>query len=420
LIRRLKPKAIIAQKAGEQMTPMHKTYEIKVLEQRKDGGRIVINTASIDRDRDRVLPNGARIENYSRNPVVQWGHDYHSPWSTIGKTNALDISADGIVADFELRPAANDSDPQNIIRLLWKGGWIRTASIGFVPLANNPNETGGMDFTEWELLEWSLVPIPYNQDALRLAVKGFDPQSDISLLTNTLTLPPVDWTPTIFRQMDIAKLGDELDGCINDLDSLQGHINVIRDMATSEGDSSAISNVIQKRGRVLSAKNEGKIRGARDGLNEVLAEVEQQTETEGANGIEVKGAIAPHDTPKADPDTPWDGPAVVAELPNEEAVLRRVHAWVDESGDPDAKQSYKFPHHLPDGRVVLRGVNNARARLLQASIPDADRAGVDRHLTHHQDQFKSEDGDSLLDADSERDLADTLRQLINLTKEVLV
>jgi len=36
------------------------------------------------------------------------------------------------------------------------------------------NEFGGMDFVSWELLEWSLVPIPANQEALRLAIKSID------------------------------------------------------------------------------------------------------------------------------------------------------------------------------------------------------------------------------------------------------
>jgi hypothetical protein len=91
---------------------------------------------------------------------------------------------------------------------------------------------------------------------------------------------------------------------------------------------------------------------------------------------------------------------------------------VDEKGDPDAKQSYKFPHHLADGRVVLRGVNNAMARLPQASIPDEDRAGVEAHLNRHQRQFEDEKSPTLLDADSERDLADSLQVLVHTLQEV--
>lgn len=152
-----------------------KTFGIEIKEQDADGGVILINTPSVDRDRDRVMSAGAQVDNYLRNPVVQFGHNYRDPWATVGRTINLDISPDGITARFVLRRAANEHDPQNIVRLLWAEKWIRTASIGFMPDPEHaaPNEFGGFDFLRWDLLEWSLVPIPANQDALRLAVKTF-------------------------------------------------------------------------------------------------------------------------------------------------------------------------------------------------------------------------------------------------------
>ncbi len=156
------------------MTIQHKTFTAEIERKSDAGGRIVISTAGMDRDRDRVMPRGAVLDNYLKNPVVMWGHSYYQPSDVIGRTVNLETSDGGITADFELRPAANDQDPQNIVRLLWDGGWVRTASIGFRPIEMQPNEYGGNDITAWELLEWSLVPIPANQDALRLAAKAFD------------------------------------------------------------------------------------------------------------------------------------------------------------------------------------------------------------------------------------------------------
>lgn len=152
----------------------HKTFAAEIQQKGDAGGRIVISTCDVDRDRDRVMPRGAVLENYMNNPVVMWGHSYANPADVIGKTTHLEITDTGIVADFELRPAANEADPQNIVRLLWDGGWIRTASIGFRPLVAEPNEYGGNDFKQWELLEWSVIPIPANQSALRLAAKALD------------------------------------------------------------------------------------------------------------------------------------------------------------------------------------------------------------------------------------------------------
>lgn len=208
------------------MHPKHKTFQIKVVDRRKDGGRIVISTGGVDRDQDRVMPRGARLDNYLKNPVVQWGHNYFDPWATVGRSNVVEISDDGVVADFTLRPAANEQDPQNIVLLLWDGEWIRTASIGFQPDPENTerNDFGGLDFNVWELLEWSLVPIPANQDALRLAAKQY---------------------PVAYK---------------------------------------AYQAEIVKRGRVLSAKNEEKIKQARDNLDEVLAQLAEDADDEDNDG----------------------------------------------------------------------------------------------------------------------------------------
>ena len=159
---------------GQRMTIQHKTFTAEIVQKSNTGGRIVISTAGVDRDNDRVLPDGVILDNYTKNPVVMWGHSYGAPADLIGRAVNLDVGADGITADFELRPAANDQDPQNIVRLLWEGGWVRTASIGFRPIAAQANEWGGKDFTAWELLEFSLVPVPANAAALRLAAKALD------------------------------------------------------------------------------------------------------------------------------------------------------------------------------------------------------------------------------------------------------
>lgn len=126
----------------DQPVLVHKTFEIKIAERRKDGGRIIINTAGLDRQRDRVLPIGVDANAYLNNPIVQWGHNYSDPWATVGKTTRIDVSDKALTVDFELRPAANEQDPQNIVKLLWEGGWIRTASIGFLPLDGKPNDAG--------------------------------------------------------------------------------------------------------------------------------------------------------------------------------------------------------------------------------------------------------------------------------------
>jgi ATP-dependent protease ClpP protease subunit len=115
-------------------------------------------------------------------------------------------------------------------------------------------------------------------------------------------------------------------------------------------------------------------------------------------------AIAVHHT--ATVDEPWDGPAAVAAMPNDDAVLRYCHAWqtqeaADEKhveGDDDAddqKGSYKFPHaKTKGGPANIPACRNGLARLAGANIPDADRDGVKAHLQAHIDDFEKKNGSS--------------------------
>ena len=149
---------------------LHKTFEIKAAED----GRMIASTPDVDRDKDRVIATGARLDNFLKNPVLMYGHNYRDPWALIGKAADLQVDAGGINFQPELREPANDSDPMTVIRALWDQKLLRAASIGFNPTKWMENEVGGRDFVEWELLEISIVPIPANQNALRLAAKAID------------------------------------------------------------------------------------------------------------------------------------------------------------------------------------------------------------------------------------------------------
>jgi hypothetical protein len=126
------------------------------------------------------------------------------------------------------------------------------------------------------------------------------------------------------------------------------------------------------------------------------------------------GAIRIHHT-KTDTNAGWDGPQAVADAPNEENVLTYMHAWKDGGGDPKAKSSYKFPHHLPrlDAAANINGVNNALARLSQANIPADDRAGVEAHLRAHRKDA------GLSEAMSEAELAEALALPVKAVPPVL-
>ena len=124
-------------------------------------------------ERARTAPEidlaGLRFENYRRNPVVMWAHDStgRSPSGglPIGRTLSISRSGDGgIVAEFEFL----EDDPfAQRIRNAWDKGFLQAASISWLPVKSKPAESGGARDVRAELLEWSIVSVPADPDALR-------------------------------------------------------------------------------------------------------------------------------------------------------------------------------------------------------------------------------------------------------------
>ena len=113
--------------------------------------------------------SGLRFDNYRRNPVVMWAHDAvgRSPSGglPIGRTLSIARATDsGIVAEFEFL----DDDPfAQRIRNAWDKGFLQAASISWLPLESRPAANGGLRDIRSELLEWSIVSVPADPDALR-------------------------------------------------------------------------------------------------------------------------------------------------------------------------------------------------------------------------------------------------------------
>lgn len=150
---------------------IHKTYqcESKVLDEAEGIYELMPSTESIDRDGDVLVADGADLTNYRRNPVVMYAHDY----SDLPVAKAIDIqSVPGVGLRAKIQfPPLGISPKADTVRGLWAARFLNAASVGFVPKQAEPNGTG-QRFTQWEMLEFSIVPIPANADALRLAVKS--------------------------------------------------------------------------------------------------------------------------------------------------------------------------------------------------------------------------------------------------------
>lgn len=167
-----------------------------------DGDRTitaVINTADIDRDNEIVLPSGADLRDFRKNPVVLLAHRYDQP--AIGRATKVTRS-DGDRALVAKTQFAETPLGQEIFSL-YAGGYMKAFSIGFDPdpeASGKPTEEelkqnpGWKDvrrvYRKWSLLEYSAVSVPSNPEALALSLS----KGSIELCEHTrslLSLPPL-------------------------------------------------------------------------------------------------------------------------------------------------------------------------------------------------------------------------------------
>ncbi len=141
------------------------TTTVESLGERKMG--FVISTAAVDRDGDTVDPKGWDLGSYTKNPVVLWAHDYSQP--PVGKAVNIQATKDGLRADVEFLPKGMSSFA-DMIHDMVQAGFLNATSVGFkgIDAEVSKERQHGYDFKKQELLEFSIVPVPSNPEALAL------------------------------------------------------------------------------------------------------------------------------------------------------------------------------------------------------------------------------------------------------------
>ena len=123
---------------------------------------MIVTTGDVDRDFDRVIPDGISFTNFLKNPIMFWGHRQGDlPIATVTR---LAHEPRGLRAFWRWIEGDEFVDR---VKNAWEQGAVRAASIGFSVHESTPNKSGGRDFTSTELLEISLVGLPANPDAVR-------------------------------------------------------------------------------------------------------------------------------------------------------------------------------------------------------------------------------------------------------------
>jgi HK97 family phage prohead protease len=145
-----------------------------------------VSTRDVDRDNEVLDPGGVVLDAYKQNPVVLWAHDYMQP--PIAKAEWIRADEYGVKSR---RVYAETERGEEVWQLI-KGGFLRTTSVGFLPIkrvwkgdpewgaaVERLNTKWGVDLeksgaqvitTKWAMLEYSDVPVPANPYALNTAV----------------------------------------------------------------------------------------------------------------------------------------------------------------------------------------------------------------------------------------------------------
>lgn len=163
------------QKSGTSAGALVKAYTSDIVKaaDSPDGGRVrtfTITTGNPDREKDVINPDGWMLANYRNNPVVLFAHDYRS--LPVGKGLNIRQGPGSLIADVEFPPPGVYAFADTVLGMIDFGA-LKATSVGFDPAEWTIDEQrGGYNFIRQELLEFSIVPVPANAEALQLALKG--------------------------------------------------------------------------------------------------------------------------------------------------------------------------------------------------------------------------------------------------------
>lgn len=213
---------------------------------------------SIDRHGEVVMPKGGKLQNYIKNPVVLFGHGFEKQgMMPVGRIDpeSIEQTADYIDANVIFDDEGTD-DFAMLVADKVRNGFLNAGSIGFraIETSKEPVLDGqvGLTHKKWELMEFSIVPIP----ALPSATARRE-----------------------FNDFVVKCSENGIDFDENYVKQVERYIALVEET---------------KAGRVLSAKNRGKIKKAIDSMNQsltALGELLELTEPEKSKELETETTV---------------------------------------------------------------------------------------------------------------------------------
>ena len=157
---------------GGKVSPQVEVF--KTIDVQKDSFHWVMSTFDIDRDFEKVDPQGWNLKNYLSNPVILWSHDYTIP--AIGY--AENVKAETVLeGDIVFNDKEYDEFGWSIGQRV-KAGVLRCGSVGFrvdeLEFLEAKDRDCDCIFRKQELLEFSICCVPANPFALNQPTKKLE------------------------------------------------------------------------------------------------------------------------------------------------------------------------------------------------------------------------------------------------------
>ena len=163
-------KSLVKSKHAPSDAKLRKSYTATVIKApESDPSRRIyrwtISTAVRDRDRDTLDPNGWELADFKKGGVIPFAHDYHA--LPVAKPLSVFMQDGKLISDADFTDTADIYPFADMVARMVEKDILKCASVGFNPMEYVYNEAeNGMDFKRQQLLEWSIVPVPSNPDAL--------------------------------------------------------------------------------------------------------------------------------------------------------------------------------------------------------------------------------------------------------------
>ena len=219
--------------------PRHITSEVKQVN--KDGSvRFRLTSKKVDRHGEVVLPDGIILDNFKNNPIVLFGHGFRNN-VPIGKIDPDSFKITKSYVDANIIFDEEGKDPfAEMIGDKVRNGFLNAGYIGFRPtvLAAEPvlPKQTGQTIQEWELFEFSVVPVPSNANAL--ARREFVDECKTFM-------------PDLTDEMFLTSVEKEM---------AEGYKTINKEA----------EDLIEKAGRVLSSKNRNLVKNVADQMRPLL------------------------------------------------------------------------------------------------------------------------------------------------------